>query len=165
MICSRHSSSCVKMNTLAYPSYTVLGVKLDYLCLHLGTVLNSHWYDVCTDFYHTVDRGRSYAFIGAYSREPAAFIYAKAGSSISSVSPATQTIGKHFSKFCVLHLNVNEYTVQSISHTSARQSSTLVNDASTVTHYPIAIIDTSVGPKMCLGSKLPYNTKAQLTLY
>ncbi|KAK2173782.1 hypothetical protein NP493_848g00028 [Ridgeia piscesae] len=55
--------------------------------------LNSRWYDVCANFYHTVDRGRSYAFMGAYAQEPPAFLFAKAGSSVSSVSPATQTVG------------------------------------------------------------------------
>ncbi|KAK2182196.1 hypothetical protein NP493_364g04081 [Ridgeia piscesae] len=57
--------------------------------------LNSRWFDACGNMYHTADRGRSYAFIGAYAQEPPAFIYAKAGSSINSVSPATQTIGVH----------------------------------------------------------------------
>ncbi|KAK2182200.1 hypothetical protein NP493_364g04097 [Ridgeia piscesae] len=57
--------------------------------------LNSRWYDVCGNYDTTFDRRRSYAFIGAYAQEPAAFIYAKTGSSINSVNPATQTIGVH----------------------------------------------------------------------
>ncbi|KAK2173789.1 hypothetical protein NP493_848g00069 [Ridgeia piscesae] len=57
--------------------------------------LNSRWYDVCGNYYHTVDRGRSYHFIGAYGQEPAAFIYAGKGSSISSVDTASQKIGVH----------------------------------------------------------------------
>ena len=152
-----------KNEYLTYPIYTVLDVTWDSLCLQLDTVLNSHWYDVCTDFYHTADRGRSYAFIGPYSREPAAFIYAKAGSSISSVNPATQTIGNVLFQFCFTILCkdiatcecVNVYTVQKISLTSARQSSTPVNDASAVTHYPIGTIDTCLGPTLARGSKLP----------
>ncbi|KAK2156505.1 hypothetical protein NP493_1965g00005 [Ridgeia piscesae] len=67
------------------------------MCLDAETNygLDSHWYHACGNYFHTVDRGRSYAFIGAYAQEPPAFICAKAGSSINSVSPATQTVGVH----------------------------------------------------------------------
>ena len=61
--------------------------------VQIGIALNSRWFDACGNIYHTADRGRSYAFIGVYAQEPPAFIYAKAGSSINSVSPATQTVG------------------------------------------------------------------------
>ena len=170
MICSSHLLYYIKVNILTYQIYTVLGVMLEYIYVCTSKqVLNSCWYDVCTDFYHTVDWGRSNAFIAPYAREPAAFIYAKAGSSISSVSPATQTIGnvlfQRWSQSCVRAWKFfNDHILQNISLTSARNSSRSVNDASAVTHYPIGTIDTCIEHSLARGLTLPENSKALLAL-
>ena len=59
----------------------------------IDTGLNNRYYDACSDFFHTVQRARSFAFIGVFGKEFPTFVYAKACSPIECVEPAKQKIG------------------------------------------------------------------------